>query len=149
MTAKPFNTVFAAKSIRTAAFIKTAGTYDMTLQTVKQTHTATSGTPCLRVTFINTDKTLMTTDSVLLSENGVIGFDKYARLAKVNLEADEEIDLLATIESLKGRVFKVTCDAIEDGRVVVRNVELVTSEARKLMVVSTNAIKPASAKDAG
>ena len=149
MTVKPFNTVIAAKSLKTASWIEEPGSYDMTLQSVRQTHTATSGTPCLRMTYLNSDRSKMVTDSVLFTDNGVVGFDKYARLAGIDLAAEAEIDLLAVIESLKGKTFKVTCERIEDGRIVVRNVGKPTADNRKLTVVSTNAIKPASAKDAG
>ena len=149
MTVKPFNTVMSAKSIKTAAWVAEPGDYDMTLQSVKTTHTTTSGTPCIRTTYLNEDRTLMVTDSVLITDNGVVGFDKYARLAGVDLTAEADIDLLAVIESLKGKTFKVTCVKIEDGRIVVRNVGKCAAENRKLTVVSTNAIKPASAKDAG
>jgi|GEM_PF-6453913 len=149
MTTKPFNTVMSAKSIKTATWVNEPGDYDMTLQSAKMTHTATSGTPCIRTTYLNADRTLMVTDSVLITDNGVVGFDKYARLAGVDLSVEAEIDLFAVIESLKGRTFKVTCERIDDGRIVVRNVGKPAAENRKLTVVSTNAIKPASAKDAG
>ncbi len=149
-TPNMFSTVIKANSIVTASWLKEPGTYLMTLQSVKETTTATSGTPCLRVTYLTSDKKQMVTDSVLFSDNGIIGIEKYLQAANIDLNnlGDTEIDLFDVVNNLKGREFQVVTERIDDGRVVVRGLR--QPQARNLKaVVRTNAIQPSDAKDAG
>lgn len=143
-----FNTVFRASSIKSASWLKTAGTYTMTLKSCKETHTSTSGTPCIRATFITGDGTQMVTDSVLFTDKGIVGFDKYLRFAGIDLDSlgDKEINVLTIMEDLIGTEMAVKTVKIEDGRVVVR--DLSTPAPRNVKVVKASSVKPARAKKA-
>lgn len=145
-----FSTVIKANSLQTASWLKEPGTYSMTLQSVKETTTATSGTPCLRVTYISNDKTQMVTDSVLFTDNGVIGIEKYLQASGIDLRdlGDTEIDLFDVVNNLKGREFQVVTERIDDGRIVVRGLRQPKDRNLKA-VVRTNAIQPSDAKSAG
>ena len=61
------------------------------------------------MTYISNDKKQMVTDSVLFTDNGVIGIEKYLQASGIDLNTlgDTEIDLFDVVNNLKGREFQV------------------------------------------